>query len=139
MSTHSIPEIPHERISVPNSCEFGYVPRLREFSGIAEVAETSVSPDARDFQPKYRNSTTFSRGEFVTQYNMVTYPHFSVGLVLRETLSLSTSVRKVLLYWVSFTSQMSVFSSHNEKVDRKVNMKGNYPSSFTMIFKEYAR
>ena len=48
-----VSEIPHERISVPKSWDFGYVPRLREFSSVAEVAETSVSPDARDFQPEF--------------------------------------------------------------------------------------
>jgi len=55
-------EIPRERISVPNSCEFGYVPRLREFSGVAEVAKTSVSPNFGKFG--YKNPAIFRVGNF---------------------------------------------------------------------------
>ena len=56
-------EIPRERISVAE------VARLREFSGVAEVAEASVSPNVAEFAKiwefGYRNSTNFSCGEFV--------------------------------------------------------------------------
>jgi len=50
-------ELPHERISVAE------VPRLREFSSVAEVAETSGSPNFGKFG--YMHPTTFSRGEFL--------------------------------------------------------------------------
>ena len=57
-------EILHKRISVAE------VPRLREFSSVAEVAETSGSPNVAEFAKirdfGYMNPTTFSRGEFLT-------------------------------------------------------------------------
>jgi len=56
ISVHLI-EIPHDRIFVAE------VARLREFSGVAEVAETSVSQNLGKFG--YKNLITFSRGEFV--------------------------------------------------------------------------
>ena len=59
-----MPEIPHDRIPVAE------IPRLREFSSVAEVAETSGSPNVAEFAKirefGYMNLTTFSYGEFIS-------------------------------------------------------------------------
>ena len=49
-----MPEIPHDRIPVAE------IPRLREFSSVAEVAETSGSPNFGKFG--YINPTFFGVG-----------------------------------------------------------------------------
>ncbi|MBC8231982.1 hypothetical protein H8E77_20720 [bacterium] len=68
-------EIPHERFSVPNVAEvarlqeFGYIPRLREFSGVAEVMSLRGTKQPETSARFFANSATCTT-EFLYSPNL---------------------------------------------------------------------